>query len=259
MRPNKVKKALANGEVVIGTMISEVRGPGIITMLATAGFDYVCIDMEHSSYSMETVADMIAASKATDMAAIIRTTGLSRLALSRPLDSGADGLLIPQTETVEEVRQIIEYTKYYPMGQRGMALRRAHSAFAKVTAGEYLGHANAETLIVIQIESETAIRDLDKLVSVPGVDAAFIGPADLSQSYGIPGQSNDPRIQEALARFIEVCNAHGVAPGIHVYNMDEARKWIDSGMRLIAYGNDISMIVDTGMKYTAELKSYIKK
>lgn len=257
MRENKVKKALANGEVVIGTMISEVRGPGIITMLATAGYDFVYIDMEHSSYSIETVADMIAVSKAHDIVTIVRTPGLSRLALSRPLDAGAEGLLIPQVETEEEVKQIVEYTKYYPLGERGMALRRAHSNFAQVKTADYIKLANEETLIVIQIESERAINDLEKLVRVEGVDAAFIGPADLSQSYGIPGQTGDPRITAALERFIRVCNDHGVAPGIHVYDMESAKKWIDAGMRLIAYSNDISMIVDTGSKYTAELKGYV--
>lgn len=257
MRENKVKKALAKGDVAIGTMISEVRGPGIITMLATAGYDFVYIDMEHSSYSIETVADMIAVSKATDIVAIVRTPGLSRLALSRPLDAGAEGLLIPQVETEEEVKQIVEYTKYYPLGERGMALRRAHSNFAPVKTAEYIQLANEQTLIVIQIESERAIRDLEKLVSVKGVDAAFIGPADLSQSYGIPGQTGDPRIAAALERFIRVCNDYGVAPGIHVYDMESAKRWIDAGMRLIAYSNDISMIVDTGSKYTAELKGYV--
>jgi len=257
VRENRVKRILANGGIAIGTMISEVRGPGIITMLATAGYDFVFIDMEHSSYSIETVADMIVAAKATEMAALVRTPGLSRLALSRPLDAGADGLLIPQVETEEEVKRIIEYTKYYPLGQRGMAIRRAHSNFARVNTAEYIKRANEETLIVIQIESEVAIRDLEKLVSVPGVDAAFIGPADLSQSYGVPGKTDDPRIQEALHRFIKVCNDYKVAPGIHVYDMDAAKKWIDAGMRLIAYSNDISMIVDTGRSYTTELKQYI--
>lgn len=258
MRENRVKKALANGEVVIGTMISEVRGPGIITMLATAGYDFVFIDMEHSSYNMETVADMIAVAQGTNLMALVRTPGLSRLALSRPLDAGADGLLIPQVETEEEVKQIIEYTKYYPLGQRGMALRRAHSAFAKVNTPEYIKRANEETLIVIQIESQLALQDLEKLVAVEGVDAAFIGPADLSQSYGVPGRSDDPRIQEDLKRFIRVCEKFGVAPGIHVYDMEAARRWIQAGMRLIAYSNDIAMIVDTATQYAKDLRNYIQ-
>ncbi|HEY8347281.1 MAG TPA: aldolase/citrate lyase family protein [Symbiobacteriaceae bacterium] len=258
MRTNKVKRALKNGEVVIGTMISACRGAGVATMMATAGFDYVFIDMEHSTFDMETVEEMIVALKATDTMAFVRTPGLGRLELQRPLDAGADGLLVPQVSTVEEVRQIVNYMKYYPEGERGMALRRGHSDYAPVKAAEYMKHANEETMVVIQVESKTAMRDIEQLVSVPGVDAAFIGPADLSQSYGKPGQNEDPEIMADLLHFIEVCNKHGVAPGIHVYDMAKAKDWIDKGMRLICYSNDISMIVDTGTGYTRELKSYIK-
>jgi 2-keto-3-deoxy-L-rhamnonate aldolase RhmA len=257
MRKNKVKRALKNGETVIGTMVSEVRGPGVMSMLATAGFDYVYIDMEHSTYSGETMADMILAARGTEMMTIVRTPGLDRLAVAKPLDAGADGILCPQVETAEEVRQIVGYAKYHPMGQRGMAIRRGHSNFAKVNVESYVAHANEESLVVLQLESERALKDIDELLSVDGVDAAFIGPADLSQSYGIPGQSEAPHIIEALQGFIAACNRHGVAPGIHVYDTEKAKWWIDRGMRLIAMSNDISMIVDTGSRYTAELKGHV--
>ncbi len=257
MRENRIKRALKRGEVVIGTMVSELRGPGLMTMLDTAGFDFVLIDMEHSTYSLETVGDMITAAKSTNLHTVVRTPGLSRLALQQPLDAGADGILVPQVDTVDEVRQIVAWTKYHPLGERGMAMRRGHSNFAPVKAAEYTQHANEETLVVVQIESKQAIEDIDNMVSVPGVDAAFIGPADLSQSYGMPGRSEDPVIMEGLMKFIAACNKHGVAPGIHVYNMEKAKWWIDQGMRFIAFGNDISMIVDTGRAHTAELKEYL--
>jgi 4-hydroxy-2-oxoheptanedioate aldolase len=259
MRENKVKRALKRGEIVVGTMISEVRGPGVALMLGTAGFDYVYIDMEHSTYSMETVGDIIMTAQATDMMTMVRVPGFdSRCAMSRPLDAGADGLLCPQVETAEEVEWIIKQTKYFPMGQRGMALRRGHSRFDSYKAADYMKHANEETMIVIQIESEKAVNDIEKLVSVPGVDAAFIGPADLSQSYGIPGQAKDPKIMAAIERVIEGCNKYGVAPGIHLYNMDDLKFWVEKGMRLICYSNDIAMITDTGKKYTTDIREYLK-
>lgn len=258
MRTNTVKRALKNGEVVVGTMISACKGPGVSTMMATAGFDYVYIDMEHSAFSIETLEEMMVALKATDTMAFVRTPGLGRLELQRPLDAGADGLLVPQISTREEVEQIVNYMKYFPEGERGMALRRPHSSFAKVKTTEYTKHANEESMVIVQLESKTAMRDIEQLVSVPGVDAAFIGPADLAQSYGKPGQNKDPEIQADLDNFIKVCNKYGVAPGIHCYDIKEAENWIDRGMRLICFSNDISMIVDTGSAYTAELKGYIK-
>lgn len=258
MRTNRVKRALKNGEVVVGTMVSAGRGGAMTTMMATAGFDYVYIDMEHSAYSIETLEEMITALKATNTMAFVRTPGLGRLELQKPLDAGADGIMVPQVETAEEVKQIVAWAKYFPEGERGMALRRQHSSYAKVNSVDYMKHANEESMVIIQLESKTAMRDIEQLVSIPGVDAAFIGPADLSQSYGKPGQNNDPEILEDLKNFIQVCNKYGVAPGIHLYDMKAAKSWIDLGMRLICYSNDISMIVDTGSSYTAELKDYIK-
>lgn len=258
MRPNLVKKALKEGQVVVGTMISECRGPGVMTMMATAGWEYVYIDMEHSTFSLETCADMIAAAKASSTMAFVRTPGLGRLEIQKLLDAGADGVMVPQVSTAEEVRQIVAYAKYFPEGERGMALRRAHSSFAKAPAAEYMAHANQESMVIIQLESRTAMRDIAELVSIPGVDAAFIGPADLSQSYGKPGQNEDPEILADLHSFIKVCHEHGVAPGIHVYDMKTAQRWIDAGMRLICYSNDIAMITDTGTAYTTELRSIIQ-
>jgi 4-hydroxy-2-oxoheptanedioate aldolase len=256
MRENRVKRILQAGGTVVGTMISEVRGPGVMRMLGTAGLDFVYIDLEHSTYSLETVGDLILAAQATDLMTFVRVPGYeNRCALSRPLDAGADGLLCPQTESVEQVEFIIRETKYYPLGQRGAALRRGHSAFAPVKFAEYAPHANAETMIILQIESERGVRDSELLMAVEGVDAAFIGPADLSQSYGIPGQTKDPRIVEAIHRVLEGCRKQGKACGLHLYNMDDVRYWTEAGMRLICYNSDIAMITDTATKFAAEIRA----
>lgn len=258
MRENRVKRILKEGGTVVGTMISEVRGPGVMHMLGTAGLDFVYIDMEHSTYSLETVGDMILAAKATNMMAFVRVPGYeNRCALSHPLDAGAEGLLCPQTESVEQVEYIIRETKYYPLGQRGAALRRGHSAFANVKFGEYAPHANAESMIILQIESEQGVRDIEKLMAIDGVDAAFIGPADLSQSYGVPGQAKDPRVVEAIQTVLDGCTKMGKACGIHLYNLDDVRYWTGKGMRLICYNNDIAMITDTARKFTTEIRDVV--
>ncbi|MGE5623468.1 MAG: HpcH/HpaI aldolase family protein [Methanocella sp.] len=258
MRENRVKKILREGGSVVGTMVSEVRGPGVMHMLGTAGMDFVYIDMEHSTYSMETVGDMILAAKATPMMAFVRVPGYeNRCALSHPLDAGAEGLLCPQTESVEEAQYIIRETKYFPLGQRGAALRRGHSAFAPVKFAEYAAHANAETMIILQIESEKGVGDIDKLMAIDGVDAAFIGPADLSQSYGIPGQAKDPKIVAAIHKVLEGCQKAGKACGIHLYNMDDVKYWSAAGMRLLCYNNDIAMITDTAAKFGKEIREVV--
>ncbi len=259
MKENKVKKALKEGKLVIGTMVSEIRSPGIAQMLATAGFDFMIIDSEHSSFSIQTVADLILATKAADITCIVRVPNKKgHHFLSRPLDAGAQGLLVPQVETKEEVIEIIKATKYYPLGQRGMALRRAHSDFVKSDASEITKSANEETLIITQIESKKAIDNLDSLLSVEGVDAALIGPNDLSQTLGIPGQTNHPTEIEYISKMVKICKKHNVAPGIHLGSVEALKKWIDEGMKLIVVSNDISMIVDTGARLVRELREFLR-
>jgi 4-hydroxy-2-oxoheptanedioate aldolase len=254
MRENAVKRALARGEVVIGTMVSAFRSPEIAPMLAAAGFQFVLLDMEHSSLSIESVADIVLAAKATPLVPFVRVPGKDHYLLSRPLDAGAEGLLIPQVETRDQVEAIIQATKYFPLGRRGMALKHAHSAYTPGDPGSYIQRANKETFIIVQIESETAIRDLDQLVSVPGVDAALIGPGDLSQSLGVPGQTKHPKVTGCAQRFVEVCNRYGVAPGVHVMDRESAKLWLEAGVKLLAYANDISLIVDGGARAVREVR-----
>lgn len=119
MRENAVKLALARGEVVIGTMVSAFRSPEIAPMLAAAGFQFAVLDMEHSSLSIESVADIILAAKATPLVPFVRVPGKDHYLLSRPLDAGAEGLLVPQVEARDQVEAIIQATKYFPLGRRG--------------------------------------------------------------------------------------------------------------------------------------------
>jgi len=259
MRENRVKKALKEGKVVIGTMVSEVRSPGIAQMLATAGFDFMVIDLEHSGFSIQTMADLILGARAAGITSIVRVPSKKgHHLLSRPLDVGAQGLLVPQVETKEEVVEIIKATKYYPLGQRGMALRRIHSDFVRKDALEITRSANEQTLIILQIESKKAIDGLDELLSVEGVDAALIGPNDLSQSLGIPGQTTHPKEIEYIGKMVNICKEHNVPSGIHLGSVEALKKWINEGMRLIMVSSDINMIVETAARLVRELREVAK-
>ena len=259
MRENRMKKLLREGKVVIGTMVTEVRSPSIAQMLSTAGFDCMFVDSEHSSFSIETVADLILAAKAADIVSVVRVPSRKEHHLmSRPLDAGAQGLLIPRVETKEEVREIIRATKYYPLGERGMSLRRAPHDFAKGDAPQLMKSANEETLIVIQIESKLAVESIDQLISIEGVDVTLIGPNDLSQSLGIPGQMEKPEFIESIRRVIKACEKRGIISGIHVGSTEGARKWIEEGMKLILVSTDVGMIVDGGTRLVQEMRDFVR-
>jgi len=253
-----LKKRLKAGSLLVGTMISEVRNPNVAYMLAQSGFDFFIIDNEHGAYSPETISDMIAAARGAGIAPIVRIPEIRRESILKPLDSGAAGLLVPQVNTAEQAQEIMFHAKYPPAGNRGAALRRAHSLYRKVTPGDYLKEANEETLIAIQAETPTAIEKLEEIVSIPGVDAIFVGPFDLSVSLGIPGEINNPREVEAIDRVVEVCRKRNVISGIHMFDLKALKMWVEKGMRFVTYSSDVSLLADAAASGVAELKSLKK-
>ncbi|MGJ8455821.1 HpcH/HpaI aldolase family protein [Pseudothermotoga sp. U03pept] len=255
MRKNKTKQLLKEGKHAVGIMVSEIRTPSIAQIFATAGFDFFVIDTEHSSFSLETVQDMVWAARAGDITPIVRVpTRYGHHNLSRPLDCGAEGLLIPQVQTKEEVEQIIKATKFYPLGERGIAIRRTHTGFADMKPDEFVKWMNDETLIILQIESKEAVDNLEELI-MPGVDACLIGPNDLSQSLGIPGKTKDPLVQQHIERFVEKCLRLNIPSGIHLRDVQSIEPWIRKGMQLLVCSTDIGLLVEGGRKIVQDIKT----
>ncbi len=250
-----LRGALRNGQTVIGTMISEVWSPTIAQMVATAGFDFLVIDMEHGSFNMESVAGIVLASHGAGIAAIVRVSWHDRAAILRPLEAGAAGVLAPQIERPEQVEQLVRFAKYRPLGERGVALRRAHSRYRQRDPEEYTAEANEYTTVVIQLETAAALARLPEVVAVPGVDAVFVGPSDLSHSLGHPGRFDHPVLVEALERTIQVCRHAAVAPGIHLTDPDALRAWIGRGMRFVTFSSDVGFLVDGAAAGLARVRS----
>jgi 2-keto-3-deoxy-L-rhamnonate aldolase RhmA len=249
-----IKKRLQKGELMVGTMISELRNPNIAYMLAQCGFNFFIIDNEHGAFNPETVSDMIAAARGAQIAPIVRIPEIRRETILKPLDSGAAGLLIPQVETAEQAEEIIFHAKYPPLGNRGTALRRAHSCYRKVHAGSYLQQANDETFIVVQAESPRAVENLEAIVSMAGIDAVLVGPFDLSVSLGIPGQVNHPLEVRTIGKILKICQKRKIIAGIHMFELPLLRKWVKKGMRFISYSSDVTFLADASAAGVAELK-----
>jgi 2-keto-3-deoxy-L-rhamnonate aldolase RhmA len=249
-----IKEKLINNELVVGPFISEVRNPNIAYLLAQAGFDFFVLDNEHGTYSYENIANIIAAARGAGIEVIVRIPEIARETILKPLDSGADGLLIPQVNTAEQAIEVVNFSKYPPEGDRGLALRRAHSRYAHVSAADYLKKANEEILIVVQIESKQAVENADKISAVEGVDCVFVGPFDLSVSLGIPGDINHPREVAAIDHVFEACKINNKPTGILMFDQKLLTSWIQKGVRFAAYSSDISMLADSAAKSVAELK-----
>jgi len=256
MRENIVKKRLQDGEVVLGVMMSVVRNPAVSGLIAQAGYDFLIFNMEHGDFSIQTVSDLLLGARAAGITALVRVPDTLYHLMARTLDCGASGLIIPRTETKEQVETIIRSTKYAPMGSRGTSTRAPHSAFTSVNAAEFVKKANEETLIVLQVETKKGIDNLEEMLTCPGPDVAFIGPLDLSQTLGIPGQITHPEEIKCFQRVIDVAEKHGVAPGIHLNDMEMTKEWIGRGMRFIVFRSDISMLADAPRPWTKDLRSF---
>jgi 2-keto-3-deoxy-L-rhamnonate aldolase RhmA len=257
---NRVKQKLKEGKIVIGPMVSEIRTPGIAILFAQAGFDFFLIDMEHSPITTETVSDMVLAARASGISPIVRPSGRTLPEnLSRPLDAGAEGLLIPQIQNEEDVKNVIKWCRYSPLGERGMALTRQQTFFEGGDPTETMSRLNEEVLILLQIEHREAIERLPDLLSIPGIDGALVGPADLSASMGMAGRIEDPRFLQAVHRVIEVAKEHGVIPGIHVDSLKAAEYWMKEGMQIIGFYTDIKLILEISKNSVRKLRSFIEE
>jgi 4-hydroxy-2-oxoheptanedioate aldolase len=253
-----VKQALINGEVQIGTWINVLGIPQIAQMLASAGFDFIYIDMEHSSFSIQTVGNLCYAALAAGLVPIVRPPAKEPHLLSRPLDSGAMGLLIPHVDTREEAEAVMKAVRFPPLGQRGMNLMGVHTGYGRASGEEYVKSTHAETLLLVQIESDRGTANLDEILSVDGVDGAVIGRADLSTDLGLPGQTNHPEVVRRVERMIAACQQHRKIPGLLVQDVASAQEWIAKGIRLVPYANEVSLLISGGARAVAEIRNFAK-
>jgi len=245
MRFNNVKHALNSGKVQIGTWITTLRSPQITQIFATAGFDFIYIDMEHSAFSIETVGDLCYAALAANLVPIVRPSAKEPHLLSRPLDAGAMGLLIPHVDTKAEAEAVIRAVKYPPMGRRGLNLRGVHTGFSKGSGEAYVQATNAETLLIVQIESRKGIENLDAILAVEGIDGAVIGRGDISADLGLTGDTNHPEVLKQVESMISACRKRKKIPGLLVQDIASAREWIRKGVRLVPFANEVTMLMDT--------------
>lgn len=177
--------------------------------------------------------------------------------MAQTLDIGAEGLVIPQVKTEEESRLIKDSMKYAPEGQRGVSISATATVYRDYGIEEYAKWANEELMTIIQIESEEGLNNIEKILAVGGVDAIMMGPADLSQDMGIPGELSHPRMEEAYREVIRACQKYGVAPGAHFADMNLVRKWAGEGMRFLTYSYDTKFFKDVSEQALGELRGIL--
>ncbi|MCA9861635.1 MAG: aldolase/citrate lyase family protein [Thermomicrobiales bacterium] len=241
MRGNHVRRRLKAGEPSIGTWLS-LPSPEAAEYCSQLGFDWLTVDAEHNPIDIRTLGQMFAAMAATNTAPMVRIPWNSGENFKRVLDAGAWGVVVPMVRTREEAELAVASARYYPEGDRSVGGGRAAMSFG--TTGEhYLRHANNEILVVLQIEHITGVENADAILSVPGVDACFIGPNDLAASMGIglgvPLESDNPALVEAIFEIRDACKRNGVAPGIHTSGAAGANQRIEEGFQFLALASEL--------------------
>lgn len=239
-RRNDFKRRLAAGERVIGLWCS-LCSPLAAEALADAGFDWLLFDTEHSPIEASGVMALLQAAATSPSALIVRPDWNDKVLIKRYLDIGAQTLLIPFIETAEEAREAVRATRYPTLGTRGVAGVTRASGWGR--AKDYFKVANDEICIILQVETREALARLPEIAAVEGVDAVFIGPSDLSASFGHIGNPLHPEVQEAIAAAATTIRAAGKAAGILTQSQADAKRYIEMGYTFVGVGADLTLMI----------------
>jgi 2,4-dihydroxyhept-2-ene-1,7-dioic acid aldolase len=248
MKHANFRASLKSGRPQIGTIVS-LPSPAVTDCLSQIGFDWLWIDLEHSPMTLEQLHSVLMA-KHSDCAGLVRVPINSPEWISRVLDLGADGIIIPHVKTRQDAERVVASAKYPPMGQRSFGAGRAHTYGIDAKHHEL---ANTLTSIVVQIEDKEAIENIEDIIAVEGLDGIIIGPYDLSGSFGKLGEVEDAEIQEAITAVRKACQKNDFPAGIFALHPEQAKRYIDAGFRIVAVGVDIHTLWTTAKKTVSEL------
>jgi 2-dehydro-3-deoxyglucarate aldolase len=220
-----------------------IAHPSIIEIYAGEHFDWISLDMEHTSIDMRSIHECILATKGTNIDLLVRLPSHEPSIAKRVLDAGVAGVIVPCVNSAEQTRQVVAMTKYPPEGNRGTSLARC-TDFGR-NFKEYFEHHNDNVIVIIMLEHIDALANLDEILSVPGIDATFIGPYDLSASMGLPGQLDHPDVIAAQQKILNSCRKHEIPAGYHVVSpkADIVQKYVAEGFRFIGCGLDTEFIL----------------
>jgi 2-keto-3-deoxy-L-rhamnonate aldolase RhmA len=251
MPQSRFRERLARREPLIGLVLS-LPSPEMAEMFAAAGFDWLFIDMEHGLLDFVSVQRMIqAAGRACPC--IVRVPNNEAILVGKALDTGAAGVIVPHVNNAEEARAAVRAARYPPAGARSIGAARAQGYGGRLA--EAIARDNGETVVVAQVEHIEAVRSIESIVRVPGVDAVFIGPFDLSASMGKPGEIGAADVQQAIAAVTAACAAEARPCGIFVVDGASARRAADAGHSLICAGTDTLLIASAATRLLGEARA----
>lgn len=252
-----LKKKLANNELTIGSWLT-IPHQSVVEIMATAGFEWLTLDLEHAAIDISQAMNMIALIQGKGMKALVRVSKNEEVIIKRMLDAGADGVIVPTVRNAEEAKQAVDFVKYPPKGKRGVGLNRAQNYGTGFE--EYQEWLENEAVVIAQIEHIDSVHNLEDILAVDGIDGIIIGPYDLSASMGMPGNYEHPDVIEALRKVEETAKRLNRPLGFHVISSDH-QKTLDKynvGYTFLAFSIDFFFLGDKAREEMKKLKDSLE-
>jgi len=244
-----VVQKLREGKRIVGTMVRMIQDPAVAVSAHKAGLDFILLDLEHGPYTMETMGNIFKVGRAFGMGCFVRVPELAKGYVSRSLDAGATGVMVPMLESVEQAKNLVAWAKYPPLGNRGFGGIGGHTDYASIPTDAtqaFMAKANVDTLAIAQIETGLAIQNIDAIAAVPGIDALLIGPNDLAISIGVTGDLMGDTVDKAIGKVAAAAKKHGKIFGMHGPDPLTDR-WLPKGLTLVMSNTDAGVLFN-GLK-----------
>ncbi len=256
---NIAKEKILNSELCLGVGLRQSRTVDIGKIMATSGYDWLFIDMEHNSMDIDIASQISVAAQDAGITPIVRVPDFAHHHATRVLDCGAMGVVFPHVENADIAKKLVSYCLYPPKGHRSMTGVLPQLDFKQQPIADVASIINKNMLIVIMLESPEAIDNVNSIAAVDGVDVILIGTNDLCMEMGIPGDYSNPKVKDAYTKVIEACKKYGKTPGMGgVYNEDLMSEYIKMGMKFILSGSDLSFMMQSASQRSNKLRSFFK-
>ena len=256
---NIAKEKILNDKLCLGVGLRQSRTVDIGKIMATSGYDWLFIDMEHNSMDIDIASQISVAAQDAGITPIVRVPDFAHHHATRVLDCGAMGVVFPHVENAEIAKTLVSYCLYPPKGHRSMTGVLPQLNFKQQPISDVANIINRSMLIVIMLESPEAIDNANKIAAIDGVDVVLVGTNDLCMEMGIPGDYSNPKVKDAYSKVIEACKKYGKTPGMGgVYNEELMSEYIKMGMKFILSGSDLSFMMQSATQRSNKLRSFLK-
>ena len=255
----QLKARLKAGEVLVGGTLGEYARPSLMKLYQLAGYDFVFIENEHVSFGLSALADTVLAARDNGLPVISKTPELERPVVAKLMECGVVGIQLPRTETREQLQTLRSYIKYPPEGSRAMASGLGNSDYiSPASRSQWMRDQNAETTLVVHIETRLGYENAAEIVSTAGVDMVYLGPGDFSLEMGHPDDWDHAEVAGPMGEILELCKKHDVPFGTSVSGLESARRWIEKGAQFFELASELGLILEGASKLVGDYRGLMK-